>query len=534
MSAARETPLTAEARVRALTPDPGDPAPVAEAIAQASRAGQSGSSELRADVRGSMRNAAMLGASLLGTWAVALIVRIYLPRHLGPDAFGAYQFAEGFTMMLFTATSFGVETYVRKEVTTRPEHASEFIGGIFALRVALSVVLLAASLWWLSSAGKPDELLWLVTLIGVGQALVVLNGTYSALLHAVGRVEGLSILNVAAKIVWGVGTVGVLAAGGEVLGVAAVFLAAELLRTGALLVLAHRHLALRYVIDWAAVRRMVVAGLPYFVNGLALVAGARLDVAIMAFAATDAEVGWYGAATSLAGLALLVTPLIGTVLLPLAARAAARSDEELTEVTRRGMEFSLVAALPTGLVLVVGAPEIVQLAFGTAYAPAATSLQALAPTFVLSYISIVSATVLIQIGRGWAVTQISIAGMVLSGALNAVLIPRAYAAFGRGGAGIGAAAAMVIMELVTAGVMIWILGRRAFDRRGVTVLVKTLLVCLAVGLLDRWLAPLGAWRLLIDGVVYVALVLTTGAVNAREAYALVGDVVRSRRARKAA
>jgi len=46
--------------------------------------------------------------------------------------------------MFFTTLHLGVDTYVMKEVSIRPKHASDFIGGIFALRVLLSVVLLGA------------------------------------------------------------------------------------------------------------------------------------------------------------------------------------------------------------------------------------------------------------------------------------------------------------------------------------------------------------------------------------------------------
>ena len=141
---------------------------------------------LKSDIATSIRNAAKLGGSLLGTWAVALAVRLLLPRHLGPESFGAYQFADAFTTVTLIATTLGIETYIRKEVPPRPQHASDFFGG----------TALVASLVGLDLAGKSTGVLWLVGMLGVATMLVNLNINVAAVIHTVGKVDGLSVLNV--------------------------------------------------------------------------------------------------------------------------------------------------------------------------------------------------------------------------------------------------------------------------------------------------------------------------------------------------
>jgi len=63
---------------------------------------------------------------LLFTWSIALGIRVILPRHLGPSLFGTLQFADAFASTFFVLVSLGMETYIRKEVAVRPEHASDF------------------------------------------------------------------------------------------------------------------------------------------------------------------------------------------------------------------------------------------------------------------------------------------------------------------------------------------------------------------------------------------------------------------------
>ena len=472
--------------------------------------------ELRVDVWRALRDAAKLGGSLLGTWAVGLLVRIALPRHLGPTAFGGFQFADAFTTTIFIAASLGLDTYVRKEVAINREHASDFFGGTFLLRLALSVVVLVAGVAALGAAGKPQDVLRLVVVLGVAQVIYNLNAIYAAMLQAVGQVDGLSVWNVASKLVWGAGIAVALALGGGVTGVAVAMLVSEALKAVALAILSHRHVGLRFRIDAAASRAVVRASLPYFTASIAQMVYCKVDVSIMSFLTNDTEVGWYGAAGTLAGMSLLLSPLIGWVLLPLTSRAAARSEDELMLVTRRSMEMILCLAIPASLSLFVAAEPIVALAFGRAFAPAAMSLRLLAPTFVLTYAAMVSASVLVRLDRGWAVSWVSVSGMFISPVLNLWLVPHGLRALGPGGAGVGAGTALVLTELYTAGTMAWLIGHRGIDRRLVVVLAKTVGVCVAVLVADHLLTPVGSWRLAADAALYAFGVLTTGAVNVRE------------------
>lgn len=480
-----------------------------------------------ADVVQSVRNAVKLGASLLATWAVAVAVRVVLPRALGPDVFGVYQFADAFSATAFMLTHLGVETYVRKEVATRPEHATEFFGGMLVARLALSAVVMVGATAVLIAGGKGRQVCELALVLGAAQVLVNLNGVYGALLHSKGTVDGLSILNVVSKLLWGAGIGVALLLGTGVMGVAVALLASETLRTGALALLSRRHLMLRMRLDRRATTMMLAASLPYYLASLAQTVYSKIDISVMSFMTNDREVGWYGAASNVAGVSLLLSPLIGWVLLPLTARAAARSEDALTALSRRSMELILMAAIPVSLLLFLGADVLVATLFGAQYAPAARSLRVLAPLFMLTYAAMVSGSMLIRLDRGWALTWISVAGGVASPLLNVWLIPRTAARFGAGGAGVGAGIALIATELGTTIVMTALLGGRAFDRRSIVALAKALGACAATALADRLLLPIGAWRFLVDALVYTALIVASGAMDIRGMLAFVRDAMRS-------
>ncbi len=476
---------------------------------------------MHADTQQSIRNAIKLGLSLVLTWTVALGVRLVLPRHLGPETFGAFQFADAITTTLFVLTGLGLETYIRKEAVTQVDSASGFLGGVFVIRLALSAVVVVILLAMLAHAGKPTLVRDLVLVLAIGQVLVILNTTYSALLHAVGAVNGLSVLNVASKLLWGLGIVAVFAFHEGVVYVAWALVASEAVKAVALYAITRRHLGLRMNLHFGKVGAVLALSFPFFLGDVARTAMGKIDIAVLSFLTTDLEVGWYSAASNLAGLSMLITPLIGWVLLPLTSRAQARSDGELTALTRRAMELILVVAIPITFFLCLGADVIVLAVFGSAFAPAARILAILAPMFVLTYVAIVSAITLVRIDRGWTLTTILMMGVVVLPFLSWQLVPRASAALGAGGAGVGAAVALVAIETVMTVMLTLLVWRRAFDGRTVRMLGKMLGVCVTIAALHLLLQHFdvfhsGPVRLGVEFLLYGGMVLAVQAVDIRE------------------
>jgi O-antigen/teichoic acid export membrane protein len=473
------------------------------------------------DVARALRSALKLGSSLIGTWGVALAIRILIPRYLGPERFGVYNFADAFSATCFILITLGVDTYIHKEIPIRRGHASDFFGGVMALRVLASALVVGGMWVVLRLAHRPPEVQALVMIFAGAQLFSVINDSLASLLHAANSVSGLSVVNVVIKVFWGLAVIAAAVTGGGLLMLGAATLASEALRTLALYVLVRRGFNLELRLDLRHAFLVISTSLPFFVNQIAHTAYAKVDATMLAFLSTDAEVGWYGAASNLAGLALLLTPLIAWVLMPLSTRAAARSEADLTELIRRSIELILTLAIPVTLLLGLGAETWIGLAFGRAYAPAVLSLRVLAPMFVLTYVAMVCATCLIRLDRAWTLTLISLTGLVLTPTFNLLLTRRAGQLLGPGGAGAGAAASMMLTELFVTIALLWVLGGQAYDRRNLTALSKNLLAAATAVVLDHFLRPLGPGRLAIDAAVYVALVLVSGAVHPREMYRLV-------------
>ncbi len=474
------------------------------------------------------RNALQLGGSLLMTWAIALSIRLLLPRYLGPDLFGTLSFADAFTTTCFLALDLGADIYVRKFVAVRTQHASEFFGGAFVLRLLMSAAIVGVIAIVMHVTNRPPEVRRLVYLFAGAQFLINANATLAAMLHARGRVGGMSVLSVFTKVAWGAGVLIALFSHAGLWGIALAYVASESLKFVFLFGLARRHLGLVFRVDVSATKTMIISSLPFYLNTFATAGYGKLNVSLLAFFVSSREVGWYAGASAIAGLTLLITPLIGWVLMPTFARAAERSREELFERIRRSTELILAVAIPVSLLVILGAGVFVRFLFGEAFAPAALALRILAGTFVVTYIAVVYAISLLMLDRAWTLTGISMAGLGINLGLNLLFVRHSIALFGAGGGGAGCALAMLGTEIFVTSAMATVVGREAFDRRTLLMLAKSLLACTVVLGIDRLLQPMAWGRLATDAAVYMAIVLGTGALRGREMLDVVRASMRSR------
>jgi O-antigen/teichoic acid export membrane protein len=346
------------------------------------------------------------------------------------------------------------------------------------------------------------------------------------MLHSKGRVRGMTALSVATKFVWAAGLLWAIGANAGLWAYAASYLASESIETVALTWLVRRHLRLVFRVDATATKTMLIASMPYFLNAIATTAYGRLDMSILEFCAGSKEVGLYGAASTIAGLTLLIAPIIGWVAMPMMSRAVSRSHAELFYHVCRSTELILTLAVPASLLINLGAEVWIRVPFGPAYIKSATALRVMSTMFVLTYVSMVYGMALTMLGRAWTLARITLSGLVVNVGLNLLFIHFSLRWLGEGGGGTGCALAMLCTEIFVTASMGINIGRGALDRRGMGILARSLGACAIVVAAHVVLASLGPARLLIDAVLYVVLAIALGALHPKEMLATVLEAVR--------
>jgi len=480
------------------------------------------------EIRLAFTSALKLGSSLIFTWAIALVPRLYIPRFLGPERFGMLNFADAFTSAAFVLLGLGIDTYVRKEIAVRPEHANDFVAGVVMVRMALTILVYACMAIVLHVTHRGAEVRTLVYIYGIAKFFCVGSGTSAGLLQARGRVNEMSVLSVVTKLTWAAGIFVsiVLRLPLWAFGLAVVL--SEGLNSLILFKLAKQHLKFGWHVDIGITLSVIVASLPFFVASLATTVYDKIGTSLLAIIMNDKEVGWYGAASALAGMTLMLVPAVAWVLIPLFARSAAVSEEDFYVVLRRSIEFILAVSIPLSLMMIVGSETWIYILFGNKFGPASSSLRVLATATVVMYLSIIAGNALAVLNLTWRMSLVFVGGMVLNPTLNYVFIRHAATSQIAGSGGAACATATLVTELAIAGFLLAMLGRRVVDRRLVQNATKSIAIAAAVVALDAIVfRRLGTTaRLVFDLGLYGLAVLATGALDIN---GMIGMVRASRR-----
>src|SRR4029079_11075896 len=111
-------------------------------------------------------------------------------------------------------------------------------------------------------------------------------------------------------------------------------------------------------------RTVIIVALPLYLSNIATIVYGTFDMSILAVISSDSEVGWYGGAKNLSTLPSMLMPLITWVMVPLFARAAAVSHDELTALARRSAELILTGVIPLALMMAAGSDVWIRIAVG--------------------------------------------------------------------------------------------------------------------------------------------------------------------------
>jgi O-antigen/teichoic acid export membrane protein len=213
-----------------------------------------------------------------------------------------------------------------------------------------------------------------------------------------------------------------------------------------------------------------------------------IDVVILSKLASADAVGWYGAAKNILGTMLAPAMIIGAASYPRLARTAVNGGPFRAEVRaalRPILWLGALAAIGTFLF----ADDAIAIVYGRRdFGPSAMILKVYAPGFFLLFIDVLLGNALFALGRVTGLTVAKAASLVVSTALELVLIPIFEQRTGNGG--IGVVAAFAVSEIVVFGGAVILLGQETLGLNVAIDMARALGSAALTLLLFWWMPPL--------------------------------------------
>jgi O-antigen/teichoic acid export membrane protein len=466
------------------------------------------------------RNAFWLVVGQAGTTALSVFLSAALGRSLGTVDFGLLYLVTTMTTFAYGVVEWGQNLYVTREVARSPERAGELLGSAIAFRVLCAAAVAAPAVLLAWSLGYPKSTVALCAIMLLTWLPVSIVQTHGVVFRGGERMELDALTTVAAKVLSLGATIAALALGGRVLavivaqGIAAAVGAAAAFAVFRSVGLPRPRIARRVL------RELLVGGAPIVALNVAIVAQPYLDAIVLSKLAPAHVMGWHAAAKTF--MAALVTPaaILASAAYPRLSRASSDPEAFRRELGTALRPLLWIAAGVTTATFVM-ADVAVGAVYGHAgYGPAVAALELFAPALLLFFIDILFGHACVASGRAKAFAVAKGVSVVVSTALDVVLVPFFQARTGNGVLGVVAAFAGSELVMITAALVL--LPRRALHRGLLADVARAVVAAAGAPLLLLALPPLGVTaRAVIGAGAFLAVSAAVGLVR-------LGDVAQLR------
>lgn len=385
------------------------------------------------------KNFFSLTAAMVVTKILNVFVVVFLARTLQAEAYGRWSFAVALASYFSVLVNLGLGTVGSRELALNRGRLTELLSVIVPMKLIGALVGLVAVTIVALKLPKSFEQQLLVVLCYIPLAAVFWHMDW--VFTGLGRLDLLGIAQVVESLVVAVCLFLFVRLPSDVvyLPVAAT--------VGALVACALMVVSLRAIAPDAGFRPTLRGAGP-LLHAAAPVAGAwllgrlygNLDLVLVSFMRTDAEVGWYSAAYRLLSPFFLLRYPMTYSLMPVMAQLLAESPERVSDLVNRLVRLAIFASVPLGLGGLLLAEPLVKLVYGAAFAPASAPLAWLAWSAALLLLNVLGMALLYAAGQQRRVLAVTAVALGVNLGLNLGLIPVL---------GIqGAALAMVSSDLV--------------------------------------------------------------------------------------
>jgi O-antigen/teichoic acid export membrane protein len=356
---------------------------------------------------------------------IALVTQIFAARFLGGEGYGIFSFAFALTGAFIVFIDTGLSTFITREVSRHPDTASTCLHNVFRLKWKLSLVTVLILGAGLSMASLGHESFF--SAIAIGLALMINGYTemYLAVFRAFERMRIVSVLMVAHRVLFFILGLAVLLWGGDVVLFSSTFLLVSLI----LLIVTRQQAALQLSLpkttrEDQSAREMFKGSLP--ICGLILFTYIyfRIDAVLVFFLLGKLETGWYSSAFKLIETLSLLIASIRFGVFPVLSKAFKEESDHYQKIWKETVRYLLLVCIPISVGMILLAPKILGLLYGTSFETAGPVLQIMALGFPLLCLNDLASYLLLSQNKTRSVLRIAGGGAVFNLLLNFLLIPK--------------------------------------------------------------------------------------------------------------
>ena len=385
-------------------------------------------------------------AERLVRYTVGFLVGIWVARYLGPDQYGALNYALAFVTVLAFMSTLGLDALAVRDMVRDPGVRDETIATLVAMRLVGGVVLLVAATSAVRAL-RPDDpvALWLVAIVSLAHLVQAFDAIdcwfQSAMAYR------FSFMAKATAVVLGaIVRVSLIVNDAPLVAFAWAILIESTLLAAGMLVAYRRTAPGRRTAwpRWSRARALVAEGWPLMLTACVSAVYLRIDQVILGQLASFAEVGAYAVAARVVEVSYIIPAVLTAAVFPAMVRSREADVRVYEARIQRLFDAVIWLAIVVSVSIAAFAPAIVHALVGRAYADAVPALAVLAWMPVWVFFGMLRQRWLIAENELHVAMSVEVLGCILNVLCNLLLIPR-YGAVGAATAAVIAAAGSTLL-----------------------------------------------------------------------------------------
>lgn len=371
-------------------------------------------------------NMGWLASSQLIITVCTFIWTIVIARYLGVAEYGIYGFAISLTGILIIIADFGINTHIVRDVSTNNCIASKYLGNAIPLKSVFSAaafIVMIVILFLMHC----DELTVKVTMLFAIE--MILGSFFNLLKGAFQAFEKVRYQAIANNIRHIILLVFILISIYTDMGIFAIAVSYILSNV---ITLAYGFHALKrnivkpkYEFDRQFCRKITMLSIPFAITGILFSAYYYIDIIMLENIVGSYAAGIYNATYNLIPVQNLLVSIYGAVIFPVMSKLFKSNDESMLFFSyEKSVKYLLMLIIPFSVLIVIYAPALIQLIYGSEYGSASGVLSILIWNVSVLFVLGPGTNVLNSSHREMTVNMIYIFGAVVNVILNLILIPR--------------------------------------------------------------------------------------------------------------
>ncbi|MFA5797899.1 MAG: flippase [Candidatus Woesearchaeota archaeon] len=389
-----------------------------------------------------VKNIVWLSVGQIGSRFIRAAIIIYAARVLGAAEYGLFSYALGLAGFFTIFADVGINAILTREVSQKPEKASEYFATSFWIKTTLIVgtgflVILVAPYF-----SKIDDVIILLPFVALLTLFDNLREFTLSFFRAKEKMEIEALVNVFTNIsitLFGFFILSYIATAQAMTVTYAISAG-----TGALLaiiLLRNQYKKVFSHFDFSLLKPIIQSALPIAVLGLFGVFMLNIDMVMLGWWRTTEEIGFYSAGQKIVQVLYTLPSIIAAALFPTIARLVGqKNDKNVSLIMSTATVGALFLAIPLTIGGIVLAKSIILFLYGSSYLPSTLVFQILVATTLFVFPGTLFGNFVLAYNKQKKFAKYVAIASIGNVVFNALLIPK----FGI----IGAATATIIVQSI--------------------------------------------------------------------------------------